>query len=204
MPDLVHDKRRGLQLIPTSHRITWSHANARRSTAFLANVPWVAGHLDLKVQHSTKEEDVWEDCHDASLLAWGVVYGDIPHGMLCFNNVAQLRAPTGAHLATATDMLRARLQKVAREEGPGWLQFKEQTVAGAWHGVQLVQFDSGGQKCATSPPLFQKQDLANLASANLKHVCEREMNKRKHLRRPARDLVLVHHSRLPSWPRNCL
>ena len=139
----VPDKRSGLQRIPTSHRIRWSQANARRNTAFLANVPWVARHLDLKVQHSTKEEDVWEDCHDATLLAWGVVYGDTLHGMRCFNNVAQLRAPTGAHLATATNMLQARLQKVAQEEGPGWLQFKEQPVTGAWHGVQLVQFDSG-------------------------------------------------------------
>ena len=42
----VHDKRSGLQLIPTSHRIRWSQANARRNTAFLANVPWVARHLD--------------------------------------------------------------------------------------------------------------------------------------------------------------
>ena len=89
----------------------------------------------MKVQHSTKEEDVWEDCHDASLLAWGVVYGDIPHGMRCFNNVAQRRAPSGARLATARDMLRARLQKVARGEGQGWLQFKQQTMAGACHGV---------------------------------------------------------------------
>ena len=100
------------------------------------------------MQHSTKEEDVWEDRHDASLLAWVVVYG----GMRCFNNVAQLRAPAGAHLATATDMLRARLEKVPREEGPDWLQFKEQTVIGAWHAVQLVQFDSSGQKCAANPP----------------------------------------------------
>ena len=120
--------------------------------AFLANVPLVARHLDSKVQRSTKEEDVWENCHDASLLAWGVVYGDILHGMRCFNSVAQLRAPTGAHLATATGMLQARLQKVACEEGQGWLQFKEQTATGAWHGVQLVQFDSGGQKCVTTPP----------------------------------------------------
>ena len=76
--------------------------------------------------------------------------------MWCFNSLAQLRAPTGAHVATATGMLQARLQKVAQEEDPGWLQFKEQTVADAWHGVQLVQFDSGGQKCATTPPpLFQ-------------------------------------------------
>ena len=89
---------------------------------------------------------------DANLLAWGVVYGDILHGMRCFNSVAQLRAPTGAHLATARGMLQARLQKVACEEGRGWLQFKEQTATGAWHGVQLVQFDSGGQKCVTTPP----------------------------------------------------
>ena len=112
----------------------------------------MARHLDSKVQHSTKEEDVWEDCHDASLLAWGVVYGDILHGMRCFNSAAQLRAPTSAHLATATGMLQARLQKVACEEGPGWLQFKAKAATGAWHGVQLVQLHSGGQKCATTPP----------------------------------------------------
>ena len=85
-------------------------------------------------------------------LHGGVVYGDILHGMQCFNCVAQLRGPTGAHLATAIGMLEARLQKVAQEEGQGWLQFKAQTATGAWHGVQLVQFDSGGQKCATTPP----------------------------------------------------
>ena len=166
----VQDKRSGLQLIPTSHRIRWSQAHARRNTAFLANVPWEARHLDSKVQHSMKEEDVWEDCHDASLLAWGVVYGDILHGMRCFNSVAQLRAPTGAHLATATGMLEARLQRVAREEGPGWLQFKEQTVTGAWRGVQLVQFDSGGQKCATTPPFpgVQARAVTDVLLAGIK------------------------------------
>ena len=87
----VQDNRSGLQLIPTSHRIRWSQANAWRNTSFLANVPWVARHLDSKVQHCTKEE-VWEDCHDASLLTWGVVYGDILHGMPCFNSVAHARA----------------------------------------------------------------------------------------------------------------
>ena len=150
----VQDNRSGLQLIPTSHRIRWSQANARRNTAFLANVPSVARHLDFKLQHSTKEEDVWDDCHDDSLLAWGVVYGDIVHGMRCFNSVAQLRAHTGAHLATATGMLQARLQKVACEEGQGWLHFKAQTATGAWHGVQLVQFDSGALKCVTTPPFL--------------------------------------------------
>ena len=85
----VQDKRSGLQLIPTSHHISRSQAHARRNTAFLANVPWVARSLNSKVHHSTEEEDVWEDCHDASLLAWGVVYGDILHGMRCFNGVSQ-------------------------------------------------------------------------------------------------------------------
>ena len=32
------------------------------------------------------------------------------------------------------DMLQAVVPKVAREEGPGWLQFKEETVTGTWHG----------------------------------------------------------------------
>ena len=148
----VQDKRSGFQLIRTSHRIRSSHANARRNTVFLANVPWVARHLDSKVQHSTKEEDVWEHCHDASLLAWAVVYGEILHSVRCINSVAQLRAPTGAHLATAIGMLEARLQKVAQEEGQGWSQFNAQTATGAWHGVQLVHFDSGGQQCTTIPP----------------------------------------------------
>ena len=56
--------------------------------------------------------------------------------------------------------------------------------------------------------LEHRQDLANLARANLKHVQERELTKRNRTRRPASfkvgDLVLVHHSRLPTWPRNCL
>ena len=113
---------------------------------------------------------MWEDCHDASLLAWGVVYGDSLHGMRCFNSVAQLRAPTGAHLATATGMLEARLQRVAREDAPGWLQFKEQTATGAWGGVQLVRFDSGGQKCATAPPFpgVQARAVTDVLLAGIK------------------------------------
>ena len=53
-----------------------------------------------------------------------------------------------------------------------------------------------------------RQDLAKLGRANLKHVQERELTRCTCTRRPAsfklRDLVLVHHSRLPSRPRNCL
>ena len=113
---------------------------------------------------------MWKDPHDASLPAWGVVYGDILHGMRCFNCVAQLRAPTGAHLASATGLVQARLQKVACEGGPGWLQFKAQTVTGAWLGVQLVQFDSGGQKCATSPPFpgVQARAVTDVLLAGIK------------------------------------
>ena len=56
--------------------------------------------------------------------------------------------------------------------------------------------------------LEHRQHLANLARANLKHVRERELTRRNRKRNPATlkvgDLVLVHHSRLPTWPRNCL
>ena len=56
--------------------------------------------------------------------------------------------------------------------------------------------------------LEHRQDLANLTRANPKHVRERELTRRNRMRRPASfkvgDLVLVHHSRLPTWPRNCL
>ena len=48
--------------------------------------------------------------------------------------------------------------------------------------------------------LEHRQDLANLARANLKHVRERELTRSNRTRRPAtfkgEDLVLVHHSRL--------
>ena len=56
--------------------------------------------------------------------------------------------------------------------------------------------------------LGHRQDLAILARANLKHVRERWLTRRNRTRRPPSfkvvDLVLVHHSRLPTWPRNCL
>ena len=145
------DTRSGLRLIPASHHIRWSKANARRNKVFLANVPWVARHLDSKTHLTTKEEDVWEDSHDAGLLSWALVYGDILHGTRSFTNVAQLHAPTGAHLTKATEMLQAQVEKLAREEGPGWTQFKEETVTGACHGVELVRFDTDGQRCPPFP-----------------------------------------------------
>ena len=50
--------------------------------------------------------------------------------------------------------------------------------------------------------------MANQAGTNLRHVPERELSRQNRLRRPGRfkvgDLFLVHHSRLPSWPGNCL
>ena len=56
--------------------------------------------------------------------------------------------------------------------------------------------------------LGHKQSMANQARTNLINIRERELSRRKHLWRPSSlkvgDLVLVHHSRLPSWPRNCL
>ena len=56
--------------------------------------------------------------------------------------------------------------------------------------------------------LEHKQSMANQAGTNLRHIPERERSRRNHLRRPASfkvgDTVLVHHSPLPSWPRNCL
>ena len=71
----------------------------------------------------------------AWIKGMGGVYGDILHGMWWVRNVEQLHAPTGAHLATARDMLQAQLQKVARGEGPGWLEFNGQIVTGAWYGM---------------------------------------------------------------------
>ena len=165
------DTRSGLRLIPASHRIRLFEANARRNKVFLANVPWVAGHLDSKTHFGTKEEDVREDCHDAGLLSWAVVSGDILHGTRGFKNVARLHAPTGAHLAKATEMLQARVEKVAREEGPGWCHFKEQIATGAWHGVELVRFNADGQKCTTSP-LFSATEARAVTDALLTGIKE--------------------------------
>ena len=56
--------------------------------------------------------------------------------------------------------------------------------------------------------LEHKQSLANQAGTNLRHIRDCELSRPNRLRRPASfkvgDRVLVHHSRLPSWPRNCL
>ena len=56
--------------------------------------------------------------------------------------------------------------------------------------------------------LEDKDSMDNQAGTNLRHIRERQLSRRNRLRRPASfkvgDLVLVHHSRLPSWPRNCL
>ena len=56
--------------------------------------------------------------------------------------------------------------------------------------------------------LEHKQSRPNQAETNLRHIRDRELSRRNRLRRPASfkvgGLVLVHHSRLPSWPRNCL
>ena len=45
----VQANRSGLQLIPTSHRITWSQANARRNTAFFGQCPVGGTPLGLQV-----------------------------------------------------------------------------------------------------------------------------------------------------------
>ena len=56
--------------------------------------------------------------------------------------------------------------------------------------------------------LEHKRSMANQAGTNLRHIREHELSRRNRVRRPANfkvgDLVLVHHSRLPSWPHNCL
>ena len=56
--------------------------------------------------------------------------------------------------------------------------------------------------------LEHKQSMANQAGTNLRHMRECELSRRNRLLRPASfrvgDLFLVLHSRLPSWPRNCV
>ena len=56
--------------------------------------------------------------------------------------------------------------------------------------------------------LEHKQSMANWAGTTLRQIRERELGRRNGLWRSTSfkvcDLVLVHHSRLPSWPRNCL
>ena len=69
--DHVNDKRSGLQRIhKSSHQVVAGKCAAQH--CFFGQCPLGVKALDLQVQHSTKEEDAWEDCHDAGLLAWGV------------------------------------------------------------------------------------------------------------------------------------
>ena len=76
-------------------------------------------------------------------------------------------------VATTTEMLQARVEKVAREEGPGWSQFKEHTLTGALHGVELVRFHTHGQKCTTSPP-FPAIGARAVIDALLAGIMERQ------------------------------
>ena len=63
-------------------------------------------------------------------------------------------------------------------------------------------------KSPVGDSLEHRQDLTNLAGANLKHVRQRELTRRNRKRRPATftvgNIVLLHGSRLPTWPRNRL
>ena len=63
-------------------------------------------------------------------------------------------------------------------------------------------------KSAMGDWLKHKQSMANQAGTNLRHIRDRELSGRNRLRRPTSfkvgHLVLVHHSRLPSRPLNCL
>ena len=53
-----------------------------------------------------------------------------------------------------------------------------------------------------------KQSMANQAGTNLRRIPDRELSRKNRLQQPASfklgDRVLVHHSRLPSLPHNCL
>ena len=56
--------------------------------------------------------------------------------------------------------------------------------------------------------LEHKQSMANQAGTKLRHIRDHELSRQNRLRRPASfnvgDLILVRHSSLLSWPRNCL
>ena len=56
--------------------------------------------------------------------------------------------------------------------------------------------------------LEHRQDLANLARANMKNIRGRDLTGLNRTKRPVifkvRDILLVHQSRLPMWPRNSL
>ena len=57
-------------------------------------------------------------------------------------------------------------------------------------------------------PNEHKQSMAKQDGTNLRHIRDHELSRWNRLGQPASfkvgDLVWVHHSRLPSWPRNCL
>ena len=88
-----------------------------------------------------------------------------------------------------------------------WL-YPSQTLP--WGGVLPIVSKTPFRKDYKSPVgdwLEHRKDLANLARANLRQVRPRELTRRNRTRRPPSfkvgDLVLVHHSQLPTWPRNC-
>ena len=86
------------------------------------------------------------------------------------------------------------------------------TPPGLFHGGRPAWFFKTpfpeDYKCRVGDWHHHRQDLANLARANLKHARGGELTRRNRTRRPAAfrvgNLVLVHTSRSPTWPGNCL
>ena len=114
---------------------------------------------------------------------------------------------TGAHQRFGTPVALGRSGHVLSREFFNRL-YPPRTVP--W-GASCVVFQNSFPEDYKSPVgdwLEHRQDLANRARANMKRVRERELTRRNRTRRPASfkvgDLVLVHHSRLPTWPCNCL
>ena len=81
-----------------------------------------------------------------------------------------------------------------------------------FHGGQPAGFFKGpfpeDFKSPVGDWLEDKQSMANQAGTHLRHISARDQSGPHRLQRPASfevgDLVLVHHSCLPSWPPNCL
>ena len=85
------------------------------------------------------------------------------------------------------------------------------TLDELFHGGRRAWFFSTSSSEDFKSPIgdrLKQQFMANQAGTNLRHVRERELSRRNCLWQPAilnvGDLALVHHSRTPSWPRNCL
>ena len=98
------------------------------------------------------------------LVSSVVVYGGRMHGTQCVSDVAQLHAPTHAHLHQLVQFWPQQPKccegGCRRWPERRWRASCRSTLMGTWPRTKLVQIDDDGQKCGGTPPVPSNEERA--------------------------------------------